>query len=109
MPTRSPGRWRRATRSGGGDRMDKGQAFISRRLLLLATLGAGIGHASAQEGGVDLALVLAVDVSRSIDEEEARLQREGYRNAMADPAVIAAITGGTLGAIGVAYLEWAAY
>lgn len=89
--------------------VDEGQAVIRRRPLLLATLGAGIGRASAQEGAVDLALVLAVDVSRSIDEEEARLQREGYRNAMADPAVIAAITGGTLGAIGVAYLEWAAY
>ena len=58
-------------------------------------------------GGVDLALVLAVDVSRSIDEEEAQLQREGYQNAMRDRRVVAAIGGGMLGAIAVAYVEWA--
>ena len=58
---------------------------------------------------MDVRLVLAVDVSRSIDQEEARLQREGYRSAMSDPAVIAAITGGMLGAIAVAYVEWAGF
>lgn len=64
--------------------------------------------ARAQDGGpVDLQLVLAVDVSRSVDAEEARLQREGYRDAMADRQVLAAIAGGTLGAIAVAYVEWA--
>ncbi|WP_338032083.1 DUF1194 domain-containing protein [Elioraea rosea] len=52
-------------------------------------------------------LVLAVDVSRSIDEDEAKLQREGYRSAMVDNRVISAIRSGTLGAIGVLYLEWA--
>ena len=56
---------------------------------------------------MDLLLVLAVDVSRSVDEEEARLQREGYRAAMSDPAVVAAIAGGAIGAIAVAYFEWA--
>ena len=52
-------------------------------------------------------LVLAVDVSRSIDEDEARLQREGYRAAVSDPAVVEAIRGGMIGAIGLAYVEWA--
>jgi hypothetical protein len=56
---------------------------------------------------VDVALVLAVDVSRSIDEDEARLQREGYRAAVSDPRVVEAIRGGMLGAIAVAYVEWA--
>jgi hypothetical protein len=56
---------------------------------------------------VDVLLVLAVDVSRSIDEDEAKLQREGYRSAMTDPRVLAAIRSGTLGAIAVLYLEWA--
>ncbi|MCS6921636.1 MAG: DUF1194 domain-containing protein, partial [Elioraea sp.] len=56
---------------------------------------------------VDVALVLAVDVSRSIDEDEARLQRQGYRNAMVDPRVVNAIRSGTIGAIGLAYVEWA--
>ena len=52
-------------------------------------------------------LVLAVDVSRSVDEDEARLQREGYRAAVSDPAVVEAIRGGMIGAIGIAYVEWA--
>jgi hypothetical protein len=56
---------------------------------------------------VDVLLVFAVDVSRSIDEDEAKLQREGYRSAMTDPRVLAAIRSGTLGAIAVLYLEWA--
>ncbi|MCB4821381.1 DUF1194 domain-containing protein [Roseicella aerolata] len=56
---------------------------------------------------VDVLLVLAVDVSRSIDDDEARLQREGYRAAVSDPQVVEAIRGGMIGAIGVAYVEWA--
>ncbi len=59
------------------------------------------------DAAVDVQLVMAVDVSRSVDEEEARLQREGYRAAMLDPRVLAAIGGGMLGAIAVAYIEWA--
>jgi Protein of unknown function (DUF1194) len=56
---------------------------------------------------VDILLVLAVDVSRSIDDDEARLQREGYRAAVSDPQVVEAIRGGMIGAIGIAYVEWA--
>jgi hypothetical protein len=63
--------------------------------------------AASEKKPVDVLLVLAVDVSRSIDEDEARLQRLGYRNALGDPRVIQAIQSGTLGAIGVAYTEWA--
>ena len=58
---------------------------------------------------VDMLLVLAVDVSRSIDEDEARLQREGYRAGVCDGRVVEAITRGMLGAIGVAYVEWAGF
>jgi hypothetical protein len=56
---------------------------------------------------VDLLLVLAVDVSRSISDEEARLQSEGYRAALIDHTVLAAVRTGVHGAIGVAYVEWA--
>lgn len=56
---------------------------------------------------VDLELVLAVDVSSSIDEVEARRQREGHVAALADPAVIDAIQSGGYGRIAVVYLEWA--
>lgn len=81
-----------------------------RRRAVLATGGAfALGRSARAEGAgpVDLLLVLAVDVSRSIDEEEARLQREGYQGAMMDPQVVAAITGGPAGAIALAYVEWA--
>lgn len=63
--------------------------------------------ARASDEPVDVVLVLAVDVSRSVDEDEARLQREGYRNAVSDPMVVEAVRGGMIGAIGVAYVEWA--
>lgn len=56
---------------------------------------------------VDLELVLAVDVSSSIDELEARRQREGHVTALADPEVISAIQSGGYGRIAVMYLEWA--
>lgn len=81
-----------------------------RRRVLLAAAGAAavptIGPARAADP-VDVALVLAVDVSRSIDEDEARLQREGYRSAVSDPVVVAAIRGGLIGSVAVAYVEWA--
>lgn len=81
---------------------------MRRRAVLAAGGALALGGRRARAAGeVDLALVLAVDVSRSIDEEEARLQREGYRAAMMDPQVVAAITGGPHGAIAVAYVEWA--
>jgi len=56
---------------------------------------------------VDLELVLAVDVSSSIDEAEARRQREGHVAALADPDIISAIQSGGYGRIAVVYLEWA--
>lgn len=56
---------------------------------------------------VDLLLVLAVDVSRSIDDDEAQLQRQGYAEALTSPRVLAGITGGLTGAIALAYIEWA--
>lgn len=56
---------------------------------------------------VDLELVLAVDVSRSVDPEEAKLQREGYMAALIHPRVVQAIRSGPLGKIAVTYIEWA--
>jgi hypothetical protein len=56
---------------------------------------------------VDLVLVLVSDVSRSIDDSEFRLQKDGYTAAFNDPRVLAAIKGGPVGAIAVAYLEFA--
>lgn len=56
---------------------------------------------------VDLELVLAVDVSRSMDSFEQGLQREGYVQAFRSPDVVAAITSGLSGRIAVTYMEWA--
>jgi hypothetical protein len=56
---------------------------------------------------VDVALVLVADVSRSIDDSEFQLQKQGYAQAFTDPKVVAAITSGLSGAISVAYIEFA--
>ena len=56
---------------------------------------------------VDLTLVLVSDVSRSVDDAEFRMQKEGYAAAFNDPRVLAAIRGGPIGAIAVAYIEFA--
>lgn len=75
-------------------------------LLVLLAIIAGILPASAAEK-VDLMLVLAADVSRSIDAEKYELQRKGYVAAMADPEVVRAIRSGAYGRIAVAFVEWA--
>ena len=72
--------------------------------LLFVFLGGLPGRA---EDAVDLELVLAVDVSLSMDLEEQRLQRDGYVDALRDPQVIAAIQSGPHGRIAITYLEWA--
>jgi hypothetical protein len=85
-------------------------APMRRRTLLAAAGGVSIAGRSRPgwaDEPVDVALVLAVDVSRSVDEDEARLQREGYRVAVSDPKVVEAIRGGMLGSVAIAYTEWA--
>lgn len=77
-----------------------------RRILALLALLLTATPAAALP--VDLELVLAVDVSRSIDPDEARLQREGYVQALTDERVVQAIQSGAHGRIALAYVEWAA-
>jgi len=55
---------------------------------------------------VDLILVLAADVSRSIDSAKFQLQREGYAAAISDPHVIETIQSGKNGRIGLTFVEW---
>jgi len=57
---------------------------------------------------VDIALVLAVDVSNSMDPDEQALQREGYVQAFRSPLVHQVIRSGMLGRVAVSYVEWAA-
>jgi Protein of unknown function (DUF1194) len=63
--------------------------------------------ARADEGEVDVLLVLAADVSRSVDDKKFKLQREGYAAAIMDPRVVRAMTGGPKGRIAVVFIEWA--
>lgn len=63
--------------------------------------------AAAQRTPVDLELAFVVDASGSIDEEETRLQRQGYADALANNRVLSAITSGFLRSIAVAYIEFA--
>lgn len=79
------------------------QPFARRALLAAPALLAGPARAQTH---LDVLLVLAMDASGSIGEEEFRLQREGYAEAITHPAVLAAIAGGRHGAIGLAALEW---
>jgi hypothetical protein len=58
-------------------------------------------------GDVDLALVLVTDVSRSIDDSEFALEKDGYAAAFTSDQVLNAIKNGPMGAIAVAYVEFA--
>jgi hypothetical protein len=73
-------------------------------LLALAVLAAASGPLRAEE--VDVALVLAVDVSGSIDTERFNVQRDGYAAAFSNPQVLQAISTGAHGAIAVTFVEW---
>lgn len=56
---------------------------------------------------VDVALVLAVDISFSMDLDELSLQRNGYIEALTSPLVLDAIRKGMVGKVAVTYIEWA--
>src|SRR5581483_2648729 len=65
--------------------------------------------ARAQQPGdqqVDLLLVLASDVSRSVDTRKFELQRQGYADALSNPRVIEAIRSGPHGRIAICFVEW---
>ncbi len=74
---------------------------------LLVAFGAAVAAPPASALEVDLELVLAIDISRSVDDEEAQLQREGYMQALTDKRIIDAIRSGAIGKIAVTYIEWA--
>jgi hypothetical protein len=74
-----------------------------RAAVFLSVLACG---ESACAQTTDLLLVLAADVSRSIDESEFALQRKGYSSALTDPRVLAAIRGGSTGTIAICFVEW---
>ncbi len=81
---------------------------MKRRTALAGSLAALAAPSSARAAtSVDLQLVLAVDVSRSIDEVEAELQRRGYVEALTSQRVIDAILSGENRRVALCYTEWA--
>jgi hypothetical protein len=72
--------------------------------------GAAGPQLSARDGDptVDVELVLAVDVSYSMDMDELALQREGYAQAIVSKEFLQALKNGPHGRIAVTYFEWAA-
>ena len=76
------------------------------KIFLLTSLLAASIPGQQHQTAVDLALVIAVDVSYSMDIEEQRIQRLGYVTSFRDRDVIRMIRSGTLGRIAVTYVEW---
>ena len=74
-------------------------------LVTLSLLAAPPRARAAEQ--VDLLLVLAADVSRSIDDQKFELERRGYAAAFSDPLVLQAIASGPNGRIAIAFVEWA--
>src|SRR3712207_9109141 len=70
---------------------------------VLAVLAVGATPARAE--AVDLELVFAADGSGSIDDDELRLQRQGWADALTSRDVLDGIRDGPLGAIAVAYMR----
>lgn len=74
------------------------------RYLLLFLL---LAPAARAADAVDVALVIVDDVSGSINDDEYKLEKQGYYDAFTNPSVISAIQGGPLGSIAVAFIEFA--
>src|SRR5919112_6376668 len=78
----------------------------SMRLFLKSLVVLGLLTGAAHAETVDLELVFAADGSGSIDDDELRLQRQGWADALTSKEVLEAIRDGAVGAIPVAYMEW---
>jgi Protein of unknown function (DUF1194) len=87
-------------------------AILAAIALASAALGAGMPimstrHASGSSTPVDVELVIAVDVSYSMDADEQVLQREGYIAGLTSPEFLRALREGMHGRIAITYFEWA--
>jgi hypothetical protein len=78
-------------------------------LLVLAASSVPLTPSSAKDGAVavDVELVLAVDVSYSMDPDEQRIQRDGYAQALVSPQFLNALKSGAHGKIAIVYVQWA--
>ncbi len=76
-------------------------------VFILVATSSGLQGQSGSD--VDLVLVLALDCSSSVDDEEFALQRDGLAQAFRSQQVAAAIQDGTLGRIAVAVVQWSGF
>ncbi len=80
---------------------------IAKILFAMIVAALALRPATVRAGeDVDLLLLLAADVSRSIDSAKFQLQRDGYAAAISDPRVLDAIRSGHSGRIGLSFVEW---
>ncbi len=80
------------------------RALLTIAALLLASAPAASAQSDLE---VDVELVIAVDVSRSMTPRELEIQRRGYAEALVSDQVVSAIERGMLGRVALAYMEWA--
>ena len=83
---------------------------------IAALLGVGLivaiifaGQKSRASSGVDVAILIALDVSASVDESEFNLMREGLAAAISSPEVSTAVINGKRGAIAVSVVQWSGF
>src|SRR6266446_3997308 len=77
-------------------------------LLGLAAPGSQLANSKDWAPSVDVELVIAVDVSNSMDMDELAVQREGYAQAIVSKEFLQALKNGPNSKIAVTYFEWAA-
>src|SRR5215831_4832731 len=80
---------------------------MKRRFALFGLVLALVAPAARAAEPVDMLLVLAADVSRSVTEPKFKLQREGAAAAITHPDVVRGMTGGPHRRIAVCFVEWA--
>src|SRR5438045_9539700 len=86
--------------------MEGAMIRLVRAILALSALLAVTSAPVRAAEQVDLLLVLASDVSRSVDTRKFQLQREGYAAALANPRVIEVIKSGPHGRIAICFVDW---
>lgn len=103
--------WRRGEgrNSGAGARRHVSvRGLILAAAALVGSIAAvSIAAAVGSSDEVDTALIVAIDVSNSVDEQRYKLQMEGIAQALEDPGVIQAIIGGAKGGILFSLITWA--
>ncbi len=81
---------------------------LARFVFCALFLAAPLSFGTAVRGqDVDVAIALAADVSRSVDQEEFELQRRGYAAAVTSPRFLSAVRSGLHRAVALCFIEWA--